>query len=140
MDAIPVVMRTVIGEFHAQRSLELTVPQFRVLAYLHRHKGSSLSDVAQHFSLSLPTMSKVVEGLVRRAFVIRDACTQDRRRVVLNLSESGLSAFDAARTRVESRMAQRLSTLSPQEKQTVSDAMDALRSLFDPAAFSNGPK
>lgn len=131
MDTVPLVMRNVVAELRAQRPRGLSVPQFRVLAYLRHHPGSNLSDLAQHFGLTAPTMSRMVDGLVRRGFVVRAASAQDRRRVTLKLSRAGLGAFNTARSRVESRMAARVSNLSHPAKRRISEAMKLMQTLFD---------
>ena len=132
MDAIPLIMRTVTGQFRQRRPLELSIPQFRVLLHLRRHEGGNLSALAEHIGLSLPTMSKMVDGLVKRGFVVRNACEEDRRRMVLSLTKRGANALSRAREGTESRIAQLLAGRSPRERRVVCEAMEILRGAFDP--------
>ena len=41
MEVVPVVMRFLRGEMRRQVGLRLSVPQFRTLAYVHRHCGAT---------------------------------------------------------------------------------------------------
>ena len=82
LDVIPLVMRTIRSEFRSQRSTELSVPQFRTLAFLRNNDGASLSSLANHLGLTLPSMSKLVDGLVSRGFVARTEHQGDRRRSI----------------------------------------------------------
>ena len=132
METIPAIMRRVKEGFHEQPPLGLTHPQFRVLVFLHHQGGANLSELSDHTGLTLPTMSKMVDGLVRKNLLTRSAAEGDRRRVVLKLTEAGEEAFMKVRTRVEARMAQRLSVLSPEDRQQVADAMTALRQALGP--------
>ena len=71
--------------------LDLSLPQYRVLALLG--DGSTASAV------SPPTVTAVVDGLVARGLVERQADPEDRRRLTLLLTRDGkrvLAAGDAA--------------------------------------------
>ena len=130
MDTIPVVMHAIKNEFRTHRPLDLSVPQFRVLAFLHRNPGASLSDAADHIGLTLPTMSKMVDFLVKRRFVLRKPSRRDRRCLTLALSEAGRAAFAEARDHAESGVARLLKPLAPEAKQMVVDSMQALWTAF----------
>src|SRR3954454_22327980 len=78
--------------------LDLSLPQYRVLALLG--EGSSASSVlARRLAVSAPTVTSVVDGLVARGLVEREADPEDRRRLTLLLTRDGaklLAAGDAA--------------------------------------------
>ena len=46
--------------------------QFRTLAFVDANQGASLSEVAGHIGLGLPSMSKLVDALVNRELLTRD--------------------------------------------------------------------
>jgi DNA-binding MarR family transcriptional regulator len=97
VDVVPLVMRAIQAEMRSARTRGLSVPQFRALAYIDYHPGASLSDVAEHVGLTLPSTSKMIDGLVARELVARDVCAVDRRRIALALTERGRSVLDSAR-------------------------------------------
>jgi long-chain acyl-CoA synthetase len=78
--------------------LDLSLPQYRVLALLG--DGSTASSVlARKLAVSPPTVTAVVDGLVARGLVERQADPEDRRRLTLLLTRDGkrvLAAGDAA--------------------------------------------
>src|SRR5512147_2179777 len=82
-------MQALRVQIRAQRQDDLSVPQFRTLAFLSRNPGSSLSAAAEFIGLTLPTMSVLIEGLVQRGLVDRVADLRDRRRVLLTLTPAG---------------------------------------------------
>jgi MarR family transcriptional regulator for hemolysin len=106
------------------------VPHFRTLAYLHRHPGASLSDVAAHIGLTLPSISKMVDRLVARDLVTRRSGPQDRRRICLELTPQGESTYQAAASATRARLAERLAALSPGERAAVVQAMRTIRAVF----------
>ena len=139
MEVVPTVMRSIIKEVRKHRPSSLSIAQFRVLAFLRHHPGTSLSELAEHVGLTLPTMSKVVDILVKRGYVLREDSLADRRRVMLNLSDLGLDTFMTAHQGAELRVAQTLAPLSPLQKAQVSETMNALRDVFNPEAASVRP-
>jgi len=132
LDVVPLVMRVVRAEMRAHRGPELSVPHFRVLAYLGRNENASLSDVAEHVGLRLPSMSTLVDGLVSRGLVSRSASVKDRRRVALGLTARGRTTWMAARRATQARLAKQLASLTPAEQVTVAAAMEALHAVFAP--------
>ncbi len=130
LDVVPRVMRVVRAQMRSHRAADLSVPEFRTCAFLNGHAGASLSDLADHIGLTLPTMSKLVEGLVERKMVIREFDPIDRRRVTLTLTGRGRSILQTAVASSQAYLAEALDALSPAERVTVVQAMRALRPLF----------
>jgi DNA-binding MarR family transcriptional regulator len=130
LDVIPQVMRLIRGELREHREAELSVAQFRSLTFLDRHSGASLSELAEHIGLALPSMSKLVDGLVERGLVTRQEDAADRRRVVLCLTASGNECVRAAIEATQHYLSSRLALLTPEERATVVRAMGALRAVF----------
>jgi DNA-binding MarR family transcriptional regulator len=133
LEVVPLVMGTIRGEMRQHRRSDLSVPQFRVLAYLDQHQGTSLSAVAEFIGLTLPSMSKLVDGLVARELVTRKMCEDDRRRMRLALTASGQSALQISRNGTQTRLSEALDGLSSAERETIAQAMRTLRRVFTPA-------
>ncbi len=130
METVPLVMRTIRSEFRAKRSAELSVPQFRTLAYIKNNDGASLSSLAGHIGLTLPSMSKLIDGLVNRGLVSRDAHREDRRKICLRLTPLGKSELESAYAHTQTFLAERLSRLAKDELFTVANSMQILHGLF----------
>ncbi len=130
LDAVPLVMHAIRREMRRQRKTGLSVPQFRILVMLDRHRGASLSEVAEHMGLALPSVSKMVDGLVSRDLVIRDTAPGDRRRLTLSLTPGGKTSMQTAYAATQSFLAGRLEALPAPEMDAVARAMDALVKIF----------
>jgi len=125
-------LRTIRREMRSDLPMDVSLPQFRVLAYLAHHEGASLSDLADHIGLTLPSMSKAVDALVKRDFVKREASPDDRRRVTLCLTPGGLQAFHAAADATQARVAEMLASLTGKQRSKIAKAMRVLRTVFAP--------
>ncbi len=130
LDVVPRVMRAVREQMRRHRTADLSVPEFRTLGFLSGHAGASLSDVADHIGLTLPSMSKMIDKLVERKLLTREFGTVDRRRMTLSLTGRGRAILQAARAPTQSFLAESLSRLSPEERAAVVKAMRVLRPLF----------
>ncbi len=130
LDVVPKVMRVVRVQMRRHRTADLSVPEFRTLGFLNSHAGASLSDVADHIGLTLPSMSKLIDGLVERKLVTREFDPADRRRVTLALTGRGRAILETAHAASQTYLAEVLAALSPAERTTVAQAMQSLRPLF----------
>ena len=130
LEIVPLVMAAIRTEIRSHRGSELSVPQFRVLIFLNRHEGASLSDIAEHLGLTLPSMSKMIDGLLARNMVTRQMHSEDRRRVTLALTVPGREAMQTAYKATESRLAERLVVLPAAERRIIITAMQVLESIF----------
>jgi len=70
-------------------SSDLTVAQLRVLLVLHAEGPSRMSSIASELDIALSTATGVVDNLVKKELVIREADPQDRRLVICELSSTG---------------------------------------------------
>jgi DNA-binding MarR family transcriptional regulator len=130
LDIVPLVMRTIRAEFRSQRSTDLSVPQFRTLAYIKNNDGASLSSLAAHLGLTLPSMSKLIDGLVGRGFVARNAHDEDRRKICLQLTPIGKSELASAYDPTQTFLANKIAGLAKEDLTTISRSMQILGSLF----------
>lgn len=134
----PLVMQTVRMEMRQRRALHLSVPQFRALGFIHRHPASSLSEAAEHIGVSLPAMSRLIDGLVGRKLLQRQGHTLDRRRITLALTASGQTLLATAHAGVQQSLAARLSELEPAQRAVIVKALEMLQPLFAELTLTDG--
>jgi DNA-binding MarR family transcriptional regulator len=103
-DAVRTVVR--IARMFEHACVELTLPQYRVLAMVSRG-DHRVSHLAGRLALSKPTVTAVVEGLVERGYLARSEVAADRRAVQLTLTEAGKAALETT----EAAMVERLHDL-----------------------------
>ena len=130
MDTAPQIMQTIRIEMRRGRAANISIPQFRTMRFIQRNPDSSLSHLAEHLGLTLPSVSKLVDGLVKQKLVTRNESTADRRRLTLVLTKAGAAIVEAARAGARANLAKKLSELSNDELETISQAMQLLRPIF----------
>jgi len=122
METAPQIMQSI--------RVEMRRGQFRTLRFIQRNPDSSLSDLAEHLGLTLPSVSKLVDGLVKQKLVSRKESPEDRRKITLLLTDTGTAMVDSARADARSHLADKLKQLSDDELQTISQAMQILHPIF----------
>jgi long-chain acyl-CoA synthetase len=93
--AARVVARLARQVEHALAEEELSIPQFRLLAFL-AHGDEAASRLADKLAVSRPSVTALVDGLVKRGYVERRACEDDRRRIDHVLTRAGRAALEKA--------------------------------------------
>jgi DNA-binding MarR family transcriptional regulator len=79
----------------AAAACDLSLAQFRVLALVAAGDERS-SLLADRLAVAKPTITAVVDGLVDRGFITRQAVEGDRRSIRLRLTKTGTSALRGA--------------------------------------------
>lgn len=130
LEAVPLAMRAIREHLRKHGARILSVPQFRTLLFLSRNRGASLSDVAEHIGLTLPSMSTLIDGLVDRNYAMRRTAPDDRRRMTLTLTERGEATLQSSRQATQAYLAEQLSRLPETDRKTILTAMQILRQVF----------
>jgi DNA-binding MarR family transcriptional regulator len=130
MDTAPQIIQAIRVEMRRGRGSDISIPQFRTLRFIQRKPDSSLSHLAEHLGLTLPSVSKLVDGLVKQKLVTRKESAADRRKLTLMLTQAGASIVDSARAGARENLAQKLNSLSDDDLKTILQAMQILRPIF----------
>jgi MarR family transcriptional regulator for hemolysin len=130
LEVVPVIVKDIRSQMRNRRSPDLTVPQFRTLAFVDRNKGASLSAVANHMGLTLPSTSRLVDGLIARGMITREDNPADRRRVKLDVTNHGLTILETSRRGTLTYLADKIASLSAEDREVIAKAMKAMRSVF----------
>ena len=81
---------TLSREFHAQlASLGVSVPKWRILASLYPNKSLNVGELAQKCIMKQPTLTRQLDRLCEEGVTHRIHETEDRRGVLVSLTEQG---------------------------------------------------
>jgi len=129
LDALPPVTWFMRRTMRSYRK-GLSLPQFRALVLIDREPAVSLSAVADHLGVSLPTASRTVAGLVRKGLLAREGCRTDRRQCELSLTARGRAVLDTAWKGTQQKLAERLEELPAYDRAQLCATMEALKNIF----------
>ncbi len=97
---------------HAQ----VTPAQYDALTFIHRHGGCSAKALSEGLRISIPSSTRLVDRMVRKALVDRRESGVDRRLVHLSLTEAGVGVLQAVREARITRLQRALMTLAVDER------------------------
>jgi DNA-binding MarR family transcriptional regulator len=130
LEVVPLIMRMIRSQVRSHSSPELSIPQFRALAFLGRNERAMLSDVSAFLGLTLPSASKLIDGVVCAGFATREIDPADRRRVALTLTPAGQKKYRIARRFAHKFLSERVGRLSGADRTRLLGAMESLRAIF----------
>lgn len=129
IEVIPQIMRSVRRLAREIEGATLTVPQFRVLAYVALQPCTN-KQLAEWQGVSLPAISRMVDSLVRRKLLVRSQDTIDRRQVQLQLSKKGKNELERLRKSLQIKLAEHIKMLEESDKKVFAAGLTVLKELF----------
>ncbi len=129
LEIIPPTMRFIRNEMRLAAKSELTVPHFRILAILTLSNATN-KDLAEWMGVSAPTISRMVEVLVKKGLVKRIIQVKDRRQVSLSLTAKGKSTYSRIYKEVYLKFSKQLNYLTFKQKNNLVSGLNVLREIF----------
>jgi DNA-binding MarR family transcriptional regulator len=113
-----------------RREPRWSLPQLMALGFIRLNPDASLSDLANHLGVGLPTASTLISRLVSVEQVDRRDDPAERRRALLRLTPKGEAELEAALAGTQAELAELLRGLRPRELARVGQGLAVLHGLF----------
>lgn len=121
-----VFMMLTAGPDDPMLSLDLSMPQLKVLLVVERLGAPSMGDLAHMLGVGQPAMSALVDRLSEHGLVHREDDTQDRRVVRVHGTEASRELVQRVRLSGQNRLQRVISHLTDEELTHVVSAMEIL--------------
>jgi DNA-binding MarR family transcriptional regulator len=130
LETMPLVMRTIgrAMRLNAGHASPLLPQQYRLLGAIAR-KPRTLGQIARIQGVTPATVTTLVSTLEGRGWVTRAHDPDDRRKVVVSLTECGLATLSASQRVAENAMADLLVQLSPEQLNRLLDGLSVVDEL-----------
>jgi len=110
----------------------LSILQVQVLVFLARKKEPvRMSDIAQEFSIELPSATSLINKLVALDLVRREASDEDRRLVTVSLTQSAKGMLTKVWKKKTARIKENLGCLSENDKKELKRILTILVEYSD---------
>lgn len=106
--------------------LEMSTPQFKALLLISEEEGIRMRELARKMGGSFSNATVLVDRLVERGFVERLAEPEDRRVVLVRVSEEGRRLIEQLVTSWRAITISLLESLTPEDLDTVRDSLRIL--------------
>ncbi len=118
-----------VGTFQKIGELDLSFTQLKALCVLESDddgEGRSVKALAESLGVSLPAMSRAVDGLFERGFVRREEDTVDRRMKRVRLTDAGRAAPLALNEARLSALHELMDSLDDEQAEALARALDLI--------------
>lgn len=122
------VMRTSRRLRAEAASREISPGQYSVLAAI-MNGPRTVGQLAAREQIQAPSMTRIVNGLAEAAFVSREENPQDKRQVLVRVTDSGAAALLRARSKRTEWLARRVAALTPEQRATLHEAALILQEM-----------
>jgi len=136
LETIPTSMHAIREQMRSVRVAGLPVAQFRMLVYIRRNPGTSLSALADHLGTTLPAASQLVDRLVQAGLVSKVKHAEERRRLELRLTELGVTTLGETDQETRAWLCRALSNLDSEQLERIEVSLRQVRA----ALVAPGPR
>lgn len=109
--------------------MSVTLTQLSAMSTLAKRGPMSAGELAGCEKVQPPSMTKVLANLEERALVRRDAHPADRRQAIISVTDAGRALLESERRSRDAWLAQRLATLTAEERALLRSAIPVLDKL-----------
>jgi len=108
----------------------LSIPQLLCLQHLREFGPLTSGALAKTMALSPPTVTGILDRLEMRGLLHRERRPEDKRRVVVALTQTGRDLVDATPSALEDQLALALADIPKQDSAAIHDAITRLEQMI----------
>lgn len=108
------------------KNSQLTMIQLEALIHLKKNKELQMRNFAEHFSITMPTATALIDKLIKSNFAIRKNDPKDRRIVKVNITKLGEKVLYQAVKQRNNKFNKLLSHLSKEDKKELHGILEKI--------------
>lgn len=134
-----IIRATDLYSKHLAKTTGLTVPQMLLLQTLHNKGEETVGVLAKEMSLSQATVTTILDRLEKKALVIRQRSTSDRRKVLVCLSDDALEILKDAPLPLQDQFTQQFTDLQDWEQLMIISSLSRVAEMMDAQDIDAAP-
>jgi DNA-binding MarR family transcriptional regulator len=114
---------------NALKGFDLTEPQYNVLRILRGQNGASMSlfEVQDRMIQKMSNVSRLIDKLLEKGWVVRNECKDNRRKVDISITEAGLNILNEVEPTLRKEFDTIDANLGAEDASTLAALLDAMR-------------
>jgi DNA-binding MarR family transcriptional regulator len=130
---VPVFMKRLSHSFHddADAVHRFTHAQFRVLVLTAQRESWRMSDLAHRMALSPGSLTLMMDRLIEDGLISRGRSEQDRRVVIVQITEKGREILAARRRGLHGVVASYIAKMPPKEREDLVQALGTVAKFLE---------
>ena len=143
-DQVLIALRQIIRaiDLHSkklEREAGLTGPQLLLMRVLQDEGAMTSSVLARSVSLSQATVTTILDRLETKRYLTRERNTQDKKKVVVTLTESGVDVINSAPTLLQECFINSFSDLKEWEQTLLLSSLQRVASMMNASDLEAAP-
>lgn len=126
-----VIRATDLQSKHLVKTASLTAPQLMILQTLRDKGAVPIGELADGISLSQATVTSILDRLEKKGYIARERSQQDKRKVLAQITASGLDKLKTAPTLLQESFIKQFSNLQEWEQTMIISALQRVARMMD---------
>lgn len=144
IDEVLVALRRIIRatDLHSKflaKNTGLTAPQMLLLQTLRNKGEDTVGGLAKEMSLSQATVTTILDRLEKKALVIRERSTSDRRKVLVDLTDNAVDILKDAPIPLQEQFTRQFSDLQDWEQLMIISSLSRIAQMMDAQHIDASP-
>ena len=143
-DSVMIALRKIIQAIDMNskklvKRVGLTGPQLVILQEISSLGEVTAGEIAQAVSLSQATVTGILERMEKRGLLTRQRSDQDKRRIMVRITESGKQVLENAPPVMQEAFVERFSSIQEWEQTMILSSLQRLVSIMDAKTIQAAP-
>ncbi len=134
-----VIRATDLHSKHLAKTTGLTAPQVLLLQTLRDRDGVTIGEIASQMSLSLATVTTILDRLEKRKLAYRQRSTTDKRKVYAHLTDEGIVVLQEAPIPLQDQFSRRFNELQDWEQSMIIASLQRVAHMMDAQDIDAAP-
>lgn len=118
---------------------DITAPQLITLLVVVEHGPLTIASISGEVHLSPSTLVGIIDRLEAKNYVVRERSAEDRRQVLISITEEGRAFAKQAPSPLQETLAEALNELNPLEQATISLSLERVVELMEAKELDAAP-
>lgn len=105
---------------------DLSMLQMQALIFIAGNPDSTMSEIAKHFAIELPSATSLINKLYKTGLVERKQDKEDRRKIYVVLTEKGVQLFKEGKKVRKQQIEKVLAYLTEAEKEKMQEILEKI--------------
>ena len=134
-----VIRATDLHSRHVTRMSGLTSSQLILLKVVRDNNHSTISELANHISLSQATLTSILDRLENSGLVKRERSEQDKRKVSVLLTDEGIAVLEMAPEPLQETFVRQFGALKDWERSMILASLQRVAEMMDAGDIDASP-
>ena len=144
VDEVLVALRRIIRatDLHSKqlaKNTGLTAPQMLLLQTLRNKGEETVGELAKEMNLSQATVTTILDRLEKKSLIVRERATNDRRKVMVYLSDSALDILKDAPIPLQEQFTRQFNDLQDWEQLMIITSLGRIAHMMDAQHIDASP-